>query len=71
MWRYGRRWRQERDGRGGCGGGSGGGGGGGGVLIGEGRRDGCRRRRRRKGGLIKPDLCHGAFVAVGEAGGRG
>lgn len=29
--------------------------------------DGCRRRR--KGGLIKPDLCHGAFMAVG--GGRG
>lgn len=23
------------------------------------------------GGLIKPDLCHGAFVDAGEAGGRG
>lgn len=23
------------------------------------------------GGLIKPDLCHGAFVAAGEAGGQG
>lgn len=31
--------------------------------------DGCRRRRN--GGLIKPDLCHGAFMAVGEVGGRG
>lgn len=25
----------------------------------------------REGGLIKPDLCHGAFVAAGEAGGQG
>lgn len=61
MWRYGRR-EESR-------------GGGGGVEIREGRRDGCRRRmrgkRRREGGLIKPDLCHGAFMAVGEAGGRG
>ena len=46
----------------------------GGVQIREGRRDGWMDvggEGGREEGLIKPDLCHRAFMAVWEAGGRG